>query len=352
MLDRKISNSHPKDLYYQIIRAICIFAVILIHCKNGIEYRESEFNWNYYYWIGFRQIINFPVSVFMFLAGYFVNQEVVIISPKNWVLNRLYRLYLPFLFWSFLYTIISVRRDFALDFIFVLKTFLKILIGYNGIHLYFVFILIQLIILTPLVLKHHNTKILILLTCIIFYILKYISVFNNWKYFEEYWKFLFPCFGIFYIFGIEIKVSNYKKYLDKIPLFFIVCLMFVFLCFSFFEAFVLNNVGINDNFVVSQVKLSSVFYSMSVIVFIIKLHDYIKSKSNMNFLILVGNNSFQIYFFHVIVLLLINKILKIIGIWDIQILFFVQMIQLLFVLLLSILVIFIEKKFFYRGNYK
>lgn len=63
-----------KSQYWQIIRGICILAVIMIHCPQ-----------EKYIWLGIRQIINFPVALFIFMAGYFVNLQKI---DKQWLKNR------------------------------------------------------------------------------------------------------------------------------------------------------------------------------------------------------------------------------------------------------------------------
>ena len=60
-----------KSQYWQTVRGICILAVIMIHCPSGQNYTELD----YTAWIILRQFINFPVAMFIFLAGYFVTTK-------------------------------------------------------------------------------------------------------------------------------------------------------------------------------------------------------------------------------------------------------------------------------------
>lgn len=60
-----------KTNYWQIIRGICILAVILIHCPSGAGYATTSME--FHSWLVFRQVINFPVAVFVFMSGYFTN---------------------------------------------------------------------------------------------------------------------------------------------------------------------------------------------------------------------------------------------------------------------------------------
>lgn len=58
-----------KHQYWQMVRGVCILAVIMIR----------------YLWLGIRQIINFPVTMFIFMAGYFVNPSQI---DRNWLKIR------------------------------------------------------------------------------------------------------------------------------------------------------------------------------------------------------------------------------------------------------------------------
>lgn len=73
--------TEKRDDYFQGIRGLCIIMVVLIHCMTGLDYEQSGvLQFNYDYWIVFRQFINFPVAVFFFLSGYFVKYKKI---PQN-----------------------------------------------------------------------------------------------------------------------------------------------------------------------------------------------------------------------------------------------------------------------------
>lgn len=72
-----------KREYWQSIRGICILAVVLIHSLSGFDYSSAS---NVKFVI-LRQVINFAVAIFVFMAGYFVNIETLSeksFSYKNW----------------------------------------------------------------------------------------------------------------------------------------------------------------------------------------------------------------------------------------------------------------------------
>lgn len=92
-----------KREYWQSIRGICILAVVLIHSLGGFDYSTGysvEF-------VILRQIINFAVATFVFMAGYFVNADALSdkeFSYKHWIIYRGGRLCIPFMIWSLLYS--------------------------------------------------------------------------------------------------------------------------------------------------------------------------------------------------------------------------------------------------------
>jgi len=62
-----------KSEYWQIVRGVCILAVIMIHCPSGYNFSTADGT----VWLVVRSLINFPVALFIFMAGYFVNAEKV-----------------------------------------------------------------------------------------------------------------------------------------------------------------------------------------------------------------------------------------------------------------------------------
>lgn len=75
-----------RDSYWQIVRGICILAVVMIHCPNALAYSRDSMDYNG--WIVLRQIIDFPVPVFVFMAGYFARQDKCLESPLGYLKTR------------------------------------------------------------------------------------------------------------------------------------------------------------------------------------------------------------------------------------------------------------------------
>ena len=79
-----VSEKTNKSQYWQMIRGICILAVIMIHCPNAIGLKTGDFS----VWLVLRQLINFPVALYVFMAGYFVNIDKIKKNTCAYLLNR------------------------------------------------------------------------------------------------------------------------------------------------------------------------------------------------------------------------------------------------------------------------
>lgn len=115
----------------QLLRAISIIAVVLIHSSPGGE-------WQVYC----RPFINFPVATFFFLSGY-----LTCIENNNWgkfFKKRILRVFVPYVIWTILYCI--VKRAWSPDLLFY-----NIVTAKASTVFYFIFIYIQFVLLTPLI---------------------------------------------------------------------------------------------------------------------------------------------------------------------------------------------------------
>lgn len=117
-----------KNTKIQILRAVAVIAVVLIHtCKGG------------YYQVFCRPFINFAVALFIFLSGYLTK-----LDNHDWVkfyIRRIGRVLIPYIIWTILYTLPSTNVK---EYIFNLAT------TQATPTLYYVFVYIQFVILTPL----------------------------------------------------------------------------------------------------------------------------------------------------------------------------------------------------------
>ena len=124
----------------QIIRALSIIAVVSIH---AMPHTNAD--------IYVRPLLNFCVAMFLFLSGYLTRYERVNDDYKGFAYKRIKKVLIPYLIWSVPYIILS--KDYNI--LSVSKQLL--LFKTNGIF-YFVFVYIQLVLITPILFKLLNSS--------------------------------------------------------------------------------------------------------------------------------------------------------------------------------------------------
>ena len=120
----------------QILRGLAIIAVVLIHTSPG-GYSQV--------WI--RPFINWSVPMFLFLSGYLTKLE-----NDDWtslIRKRVLRVMIPYLIWTVVYTIPNFTPA---RFLFNLVT------AKGAMTLYFIFVYIQMVMLTPVLTKLSKPK--------------------------------------------------------------------------------------------------------------------------------------------------------------------------------------------------
>ena len=326
-----------KDNFWQAVRGICMLAVILIHCPSGLSYDA----WSAQYTTQFilRQIINFPVSVFFFLAGYFTNVTKCENVPKSYIINRGGRLLIPFILWSIFYSLIDIIKDLIKgEQIQILSIFVKIAVGKASTPLYYIFVLMQLTLLTPWlisIIKKGGVvhKLLYLVTPVsIAFLYWYNLTYGENPYLYGHF---FNDWLLFYLVGLDIKVNNEKvnahnrKNLIKsdvkcgpsgtfwgrmIAYFGRTYVVLIALIISIIEALILYRIGYTS--ITSQLKFGSYLYSLTLIMLLLNMSEKgVRYKGTIySFLILFGDCSYGIYYVHIFVLMLLNKCFEIIGI--------------------------------------
>lgn len=112
----------------QIFRAFAIIAVVMIH-TTPLGYCQ----------VLCRPFINFSVATFLFLSGYLTNVE-----NDNWgsfFKKRIIRVLIPYIIWSVLYTVVSQNTGQLPS---------NLLTAKAAVPMYYIFVYIQFVLLTPL----------------------------------------------------------------------------------------------------------------------------------------------------------------------------------------------------------
>lgn len=285
-----------KELYWQRIRGICILSVIGIHILA--EYQLRSGGVLKLEWVLARQLLNFTVPTFVFIAGYFTKKEKV--KPaKTFYFRRLQRLLVPYIIWSLLY--LGLRGKLHQN---ILETLIT---GGASWQLYYIIVLLQCVMLTPMLVKFNGGGLILSVIAFLGYMLiKYVYLWQGMKWLS------FPLcveYLPFYTLGIlagnsteRMKLKGSKISMFGIPLFAGV---------SFVEAAIWNNQG-KQAMAMSQGKVASYCFAMSVVLFFLVRATNINEETVIRFsnrvLIKIGNLSYGIFFVHMLFVYVIQKV--------------------------------------------
>lgn len=341
-------NQNAKQKSWQILKGLCVVAVLLIHCKSGAEYEIFSANFNY--WMVLRQLINFAVPVFFFASAYFVNTKKVLGSFGGYFKPRFKKLIIPFYVWSTLYTVINVAFDILtrtpID---VKDTFINWITGRVGTPFYFVLVLIQFTLLLPILVRFSESlkgKIAVYGVCglwiVIVYAYNYIAK-DSLPVYET----VFLTWLIMYFSGLLCRKNSWKGKGNVVVRW---LMLFGAIVLGVAETLLMMSNDISVGASTSQTRASSLLFSFALI----NLFFYYKEKLDNSkgvvsqILLFIGNNSFGIFFIHCIFRKFSNFIIPYFPFAN-KILPIYQVIQFVFMLVGSVAAIWVIQKVF-RGK--
>lgn len=297
-----ISDKTNKSRYWQIIRGICILAVIMIHCPNAIGLNTGDFS----AWLILRQLINFPVALFVFMAGYFVNTDKIEKNSCTYLLNRGGRLLLPYLVWSILY----LAKDYVLSGGMVFHHAVYALCcGKAAAPLYYIVVMIQLTVLTPWLVKVKERGWLYVVTPIYFMFLYTYNIITGEM--PRLYETFFPAWFLFYILGMDCRNGKWDNLINKVKKWSIP----IALGTSLIEAVILLKTGCSIGFASSQIKVSSFIYAVVIALVLMKKKDNAELNNGkfQRFMASIGDCSYGIFYVHMLVLSVVRKAITLAG---------------------------------------
>ena len=269
-----------KNRYIQTIRGFLILFVIIIHSIT-----ESNSDIENIFLIIVRTLCNVAVPLFIVFAGYFFNEQKYKES-KEFILKKILRLLIPLLIYNILYFILSMEFDIW-----------KLLIFNTAAHLYYILVIIQLILLTPLIIKYNSLKkIFFIITPIYLLIYRFIWM-SSGQSMIPLPQYYFVAWSIYYIVGLMLKhnnILNIKKY----------HVLIVFILIMGYNIFIYYKLGLE--YALSQMNIPNMIFSILVSIYLINNK---KDNIDENIFSKIGDNSFGIYFIHLFVIMVLNKML-------------------------------------------
>ena len=296
-----------KDQYFQTIRGLCIVCVVVIHSllQDRLNIHNNEIN------IIIRTIINFAVGIFIFLSGYFIKDNDIRNDKKDFYKKRLKRLLIPYIIWSSIYIVL-----FHLNYIknINIKSIISAYIfGNSAVHLYFIVALLQLILITPLLIKVMDKNSRFINLSIIMLTPIYTCINGLFNYYTKtnfpLYATLFPAWISFYYMGMlyNKQIGKIKKINSKFIFFITSVILIINISVNLIEYW--N--GMSYSYCTSQIKLSNSIYIICIAFSIIAILNIVNTKKiKSNVLSKIGDNSFGIYFMHLILIKLLKKIFE------------------------------------------
>jgi surface polysaccharide O-acyltransferase-like enzyme len=247
-----------RDLSFDAFRGAAIIAVVALHTIYLGGYWGARF-------LFYCQMFDFGVPTFIFISGYWLSKKPIesLKDYRTFLTRRLPRVLAPYLFWS---SLILAYNAFKTGNVNPQEIIFKLLLGRAIFPYFFIILIAQFYIITPL-LRHINRKpyglILFIVINFISLLLRYFSRLHFFFWFPS--VSLFYSWIIFYEIGLLMGGSNIKIPTEKRMLFFILPALLIFLLLSGFEANFIFLRYNNLDFATHALKYSTFMYSVCII---------------------------------------------------------------------------------------
>ena len=307
-MKEKITKNMSNNI--QILRGIAIFAIVLAH--NIPEGLPHAF---------IRPFLNFSLALFLFLSGYLSTAEKW--KPKK----RIAKVIVPYIIWTIIYAIMYNYKDLLSI---PKKIIIYLITGKASAQMYFILIYCQLTLLIPLIDKLAKSKykyigfIISPLEILLMRVLPMLLGIEVNKYISTIMS--ISCLGLFIYYYLGYLVGNKLIVIKKHKKAYSVALVIATIL-QIIEGYLYYKKGIIN--CGTQMKLSAILTGTISMLFV---EDFIKNFENkiennevqqslkqekpkifgggygLKGLLLLGNNSFGIYFSHLAIMAVLNKI--------------------------------------------
>lgn len=288
-----------RNRYFDFIRGIAIIMVIGIHTFRPMS--VHEYNIAGVIDIIIRQTLNCAVPLFLAISGYFISGKSLCLNKlkKRWCSRQIRKVYIPTLIFSIPFLIQALAFSHSITaIIYNLSTFL--ICGYGV--FYFIAVIIQFYILTPILTKYNSKKMLaisaLISTISILYVTYILQILNPTLPLIFYAG---PCtlWIVFYCLGIYIRKCN-RCYSLNIA----ILIMIVGLILSIIECYLWAQIS----YPAYGIKLSAFLYSVGIILVLFsKITENAFTETMLTkSIISIGNISFGIYLIHLLFINILN----------------------------------------------
>ncbi len=270
---------------------MAIIAVVMIHTCPPSEWQ-----------VICRPFINFSVATFLFLSGYLTKLE-----NDNWpkfYQKRIVRVLAPYVIWTILYSLPAIIVNSDINCLFI-----NLLTAKASVPLYYIFVYIQFVLLTPLLGKLIKSKFLFLgwfVAPVSIIAFKYYSLFSGTE-LNSYVSLIWTdaCLGwfTFYYLGLILGngIINKDFSLERLSVLYVVSVVL-----QMGEGYVWYLYG--DANCGTQLKMTSLLTSSLFVLIVYTLLKQGKTGVGSKLLRMLGDYSFGIYLCHIMVMMCLSKV--------------------------------------------
>lgn len=299
-------------------RVIACFSVIMIHISAiGIVNYLPTSN-HYKTIIVINRIFFYAVPAFIFLSGITSSYKPIDkdFNYFNFLKRKISKILIPYLIWNIIYyAIILIINNWSIDIVFFLEKFVT---GDMYYHLYFIVIIVQLYLLTPVfnyIFEKFDKRYILIVTALI-------TIISTVKLKFIYSDRIFLKYVFFYVLGIY-AAKEYSTFVKKVKQYkWISFVFYIILTIIFSILFYYKNYTLMDYIWVP--------YSVVSIIFLYNISIYLKKHGTKIYEVVkrISMSSLYIYLMHPLILDVSKKIALMIGIQSItlQLIFYVVLV--------------------------
>lgn len=285
-----------RNLYLDQLKGLAIIAVVFIH---ALEPAITSSGFSQLVAVLLRQPIDFAVAIFLALAGYFGRPKTGV-NATRYILHRMLRVVPPYVFFTFIYLLL-INPSFLVS----VKAVIMSLATGTGMTIgYFVVVLCQYIVLTPLLVRLSDRAqfgLIVLGTIFGLTWTYYARLYGEGRWAEfPYYALPFFAWAPFYQLGLFMSVRSSPQTTTS------VVVLLGGLALSVVEALYWLHFGL-ESLAASQIRFSS--YLFSVGIFLTGFAFSNRHASASGALVWLGNRTYPIFLGHLLVLWPVQAIL-------------------------------------------
>ena len=303
--EEKQVNLHEREVWGDVVRAVCCFTIVLLHNTCNVFYGADITSDMWFSTLFVNSLTAFAVPCFYMISGaYLLRKDCTV---RTALLHRVPKIYIPLIFWSCLYILTDAQMEPI--------QFLKMFYVQQTSHLWFVYSMVGIYILLPVLSKMYlclDEKMKVYLVALLLLIP---SLWHNLGviagvnlpnlHFAMFW----PDLGLFFLGALLWDMrSNFQKFKWKFyALLFSTGLLIDMGMTAYISA---QNGAPNSTFISCIGSFGNLFMAVAILGGALAWKSKLKNipKRMKNWILRIGKTSMGIYFSHVLVMMCMSKL--------------------------------------------